>query len=99
MGQAKHRGTYEQRSAEAAGRAKAKQAEQDRLDDLRYAERCKTRPPQNIGVIGGGRMRHSQLAAAELLLHDLANEKILHGSNPTLITQVAKLDAGKESVI
>jgi hypothetical protein len=44
-------------------------------------------------------MRHSQLAAAELLLHDLANEKMLHGSNPTLITQVAKLDAGKESVI
>jgi hypothetical protein len=44
MGRAKRRGTYEQRLAEALQRAKAEQAEQDRLDDLAYIERQKAIP-------------------------------------------------------
>ena len=69
MGQAKRRGTYEQRRDEAIGRAKAEQAEQDRLDDLRYAERCKTRPPQTLSksIEGAWRPRRSPLLVAALL--------------------------------
>jgi hypothetical protein len=64
MGQAKQRGTFEQRRAEAVGRAKVEQAEQDHLDDLRYAERCKTRPPRQPMRRGNMMLMAAALAAA-----------------------------------
>ena len=50
MGQAKKRGTFEERLKLAAERDRSMQAERDRIADLEYAERCKTRPPQSLNT-------------------------------------------------
>ena len=62
MGQAKKRGTLEQRRQGAielrVGLRRSQEAEQDRLDDLAYAERLKANPPQStprrprVAVVG-----------------------------------------------
>jgi hypothetical protein len=76
MGQAKQRGTYEQRRQAAIERVKTNQAEQDRLDDLKYAERCKTRPPlgrRRAGVVPAAVMAASWPVPSEKRFNENAN--------------------------
>jgi len=50
--------------AQAADLAKTRQAEEDRLDDQRYAARQRARPHVNVGRIGHQRMPMMAAVAA-----------------------------------
>ena len=55
MGEAKRRGTYEQRKAGAVQKRAAAQAEADAKADREYEERMRNRPPRKslVGWAGG----------------------------------------------
>ena len=74
MGQAKRRGTYEERCACAVERARTQQAERDRLDDLRDVEHAKHRPPPSpLGLVGCGNKSNGIGLVAAMIAMSLGN--------------------------
>ncbi len=72
MGQAKKRGDYEQRRTTAIARAKAEQAEQDRLSDLRYA--CPIRCGRDINPFARDPLDDRMLRTYTLVLTQIVKE-------------------------